>query len=134
MFAYVGCYTTPDRDGRGTGISVYQVDAAGTWTEVQTTDTPNPSFLALDSKQRHLYCVHGGDTYSQVSAFERDPSSGKLTSLGSPPSGGPNPVALQVDPTDRCLVVANYATGLAASFPIQPDGSLGPARSMLSQT
>ena len=135
MFAYVGCYTTPDRDGRGTGISVYQMDpASGAWTPVQSVDAPNPSFLALDSQQCHLYCVHGGDTYSQVSAFSRDPASGKLSLLGSQPSGGPNPVALQVDPTDRALVVANYATGVAASFPIQPDGSLGPANSLLSQT
>jgi 6-phosphogluconolactonase len=28
MYAFVGCYTTPDRDGRGTGIGVYQMDPA----------------------------------------------------------------------------------------------------------
>ena len=29
MFAYVGCYTTPDRDGRGEGIAVYRVNDDG---------------------------------------------------------------------------------------------------------
>ena len=29
MFAYVGCYTTPDRDGRGDGIRVYRLNDAG---------------------------------------------------------------------------------------------------------
>jgi len=28
MFAVVGCYTTPDRDGRGDGIRVYRVGSA----------------------------------------------------------------------------------------------------------
>ena len=33
MFAYVGCYTTPDRDGRGDGLNVYRMDpASGQWT------------------------------------------------------------------------------------------------------
>ena len=29
MFAYVGCYTTPDRDGRGDGIRVYRLNQGG---------------------------------------------------------------------------------------------------------
>ena len=133
MFAYVGCYTTPDRDGRGDGINVYRMDSdSGEWTHVQLlADIPNPSFLALDARQRRLYCVHGGDTFSQVSAFAIDPASGRLTFLGSQPSGGPNPVALAVDPTDRFLVVANYANGTAAALPIGPDGSLGPASDLV---
>ena len=36
MFAYVGGYTTPDRDGRGDGIRVYRLNDAGEqWSEVQ---------------------------------------------------------------------------------------------------
>jgi 6-phosphogluconolactonase len=133
MFAYVGCYTTPDRDGRGDGINVYRMDSdSGEWTHVQILgDVPNPSFLAVDTQQRCLYCVHGGDTFSQVSAFAIDRQTGRLTFLGSQPSGGPNPVALAVDPGDRCLVVANYANGTAAALPIAPDGSLGPASDLV---
>ena len=41
MFAYVGCYTTPDRDGRGDGIRVYRLNDAGeSWTEIQTRRWP----------------------------------------------------------------------------------------------
>jgi 6-phosphogluconolactonase len=136
MFAYVGCYTTPDRDGRGEGINVYRMDRdSGAWSHVQLlADVPNPSFLALDPAGRHLYCVHGGDTFSQVSAFAIDSSTGRLTFLGSQPSGGPNPVALSVDPTGRVLVVANYANGTAAALPILSDGSLGPLGEVVSQT
>jgi 6-phosphogluconolactonase (cycloisomerase 2 family) len=136
MFAYVGCYTTPDRDGRGQGIAVYRVDpASGEWAHVQLlADIPNPSFLALDSQQRHLYCVHGGDSFSQVSAFSIEPASGRLRLLGSQPCGGHNPVALSVEPTDRLLVVANYADGTAASLPIREDGSLGPIADLVEVT
>jgi hypothetical protein len=35
MFAYVGGYTTRDRDGRGDGIHVYAVGADAVWTHVQ---------------------------------------------------------------------------------------------------
>jgi len=78
MFAYVGCYTTPDRAGRGDGLNVYRMAPdSGDWTHVQLLgDVPNPSFLAVDTRQRCLYCVHGGDTFGQVSAFAVDPSSG----------------------------------------------------------
>ena len=136
MFAYVGCYTTPDRDGRGDGINVYRMDpASGAWTRVQLlADVPNPSFLALDARQRCLYCVHGGDTFSEVSAFAIDRPTGRLTRLGSQPSAGANPVALAVDPTDRFLVVANYASGTAAAMPIGPDGSLAPATDVVTLT
>ena len=36
LYAYVGCYSTPDRDGNGEGINVYRVDpASGRWSHVQ---------------------------------------------------------------------------------------------------
>lgn len=136
MFAYVGCYTTPDRDGRGRGIQVYRMDPdTGAWSHVQLlSDAPNPSWLALDSQQRHLYCVHGGDTYSQVSAFAIDPAAGTLSPLGSQPSGGRNPVAMSIHPSDRWAVVANYADGTAGLLPISPDGSLGPLSDLATVT
>ncbi|HEX5503974.1 MAG TPA: lactonase family protein [Thermomicrobiales bacterium] len=128
IFAYVGCYTTPDRDGRGQGISVYQVDpASGSWTRGRlAAATANPSFLAVAPGGRHLYCVHGGDTFSQVSAFAIDRRTGDLRFLNAQPSGGRNPAHLAVDPTGRMLAVANYTEGTVAGLPLTPDGSLGP--------
>ena len=45
-FAYVGCYTTKERNGRGEGINVYRIDdATGAWTHVQLLrDLVNPSW------------------------------------------------------------------------------------------
>ncbi len=136
MYAYVGCYTTVDRKGSGEGITVYRMDTdSGAWAHVQLlADVPNPSFLALDSRQRFLYCVHGGNDFSAVSAFAVDPESGRLTFLNTQPSGGPNPVAITVHPSDRFLVVANYANGTAAVLPINADGTLAPLSDLVTQT
>lgn len=127
MYAYVGCYTTPDRDGTGKGINVYQMDAtSGAWTHVQLVeDVGNPSWLTLDRSQQHLYSVSGGDTFSQVSAFDRDPATGRLTYRNSQECGSPNPVAISILPTMPFAVVAGYNAGIVSSLPVSPDGSLG---------
>jgi 6-phosphogluconolactonase len=136
MFAYVGCYTTPDRKGRGEGIAVYRIDPdSGTWSRVQLlADVPNPSFLTIDRAQRFLYCVHGGNTYRAVSAFAIAPQTGRLTFLNTQDCGGANPVHLDIHPGGRFLVVASYTDGMVASLPINADGTLGPRGDLVAQT
>ena len=126
MFAYVGCYTSQERHGRGAGIRVFHIDtASATWTHVQLfTDLVNPSFLAFDRGKRFLYSVHG-DT-SDATAFAIDQSTGQLTLLNGQSTGGRNPTHLAVDPSSRFLIVANYGTGTLAALPINSDGSLAP--------
>jgi 6-phosphogluconolactonase len=134
MFAYVGCYTAPDRDGRGEGIGVYRVDpASGEWTPIETVGgLGNPSFLTLDKGQGHLYAVHGGEV-SEVSAYARDRRTGRLSFLGRQGSGGRNPVHLDIDASGRLLAVANYTAGTVAALPIGDDGTLGPPGAILDQ-
>jgi 6-phosphogluconolactonase len=124
VFAYVGCRTTKERNARGEGINVYRVDpATGAWTHVQLLkDLVNPSFLAFDAKQRFLYSVHGDS--GEVSAFGIDGATGEISFLNQQSTGGKNPVHLTVDPTNRYLLVANYATGSLATLPIGSDGKL----------
>jgi len=59
--AYVGCYTSKERNGHGEGINVYQIDAAtGNWTHAQLLKgVVNPSFLTFDRQKRTLYAAHG---------------------------------------------------------------------------
>jgi 6-phosphogluconolactonase len=136
MFVYVGCYTTPDRKGRGEGIAVYRIDAdSGAWSRVQLlADVANPSFLTIDSAHRFLYCVHGGNTYRAVSAFAIEPQTGQLTFLNTQDCGGANPVHLDIHPGGRFLVVASYTDGMVASLPINADGTLGPRSDLVAQT
>ncbi len=126
MYAYVGCRTTKERNARGKGIGVYRVDR-GTrqWEPVQLVEgQDNPSFLAFDRSRKFLYSVHGD--LGDVTSYAINPQDGKLTLLGRQSTGGKNPVHLVPDPTNRFMIIANYATGSVVTLPIQSDGSLGP--------
>jgi 6-phosphogluconolactonase len=132
MFAYVGCYTTKQRNGHGEGIAVYRMDqASGEWAPVQVVrDLVNPSFLALGRGQRFLYSAHGDGEYA--TAFARDGQSGRLTLLNQQPTGGKNGVHLAVDASHTFLVVGNYSSGTVAVLPINADGSLAPLSDLVA--
>jgi 6-phosphogluconolactonase len=134
MFAYVGCYTTPDRDGRGDGIHVYHVNPQGDrWTEIQHIGgLENPSLFTLRRDQSVLYSVHGGRNL--ISAFARHPVTGHLRLLNQIDCQGLNPVDSALDPTERFLVVANYGTGTVAVVPLAEDGSLQPVSQLVTLT
>ena len=125
MFAYVGTYTDPDRDGRGKGIYAYRVDErSGALAHVQTLEgVPNPHFLAVHPNGRFLYSTNGGDA-SAVSSYAVDGASGRLAQLNRQRSPGPGPTHLAVDPSGKLVVAANYAGGSVAAYPIGEDGRL----------
>jgi len=126
-YVYVGTYTEPDRGGRGQGIHCYRMDdATGDLTPIQVLGgVANPHFLALHPSRRFLYSTNGGDA-SAVSAFAIDAATGQLTALNRQLSPGPGPTHLAVDPSGRLVVVANYAGGSVAAYPVGPDGRLAP--------
>ena len=134
QFVYVGTYTGP---GRAEGIYVYRYNPEkGVLTHAHTVrGVDSPSFLALDRDQRHLYAVNErsgqqgqqgqqGEHTGGVSAFAVDQQTGNLTLLNTHPTRGNAPCYVSVDPSGRCVLVANYSTGSVAVFPIQRDGSL----------
>lgn len=127
LFAYVGCYTTPERYARGDGIHVYRVDAGGGgWAPVERVgELVNPSFLAMRRDGRFLYAAHGDESYA--SAFAVEPASGRLTPLNRAASGGRNGVHLALDPAGRFLIVANYSSGSVGVLPVAADGRLSDA-------
>jgi 6-phosphogluconolactonase (cycloisomerase 2 family) len=126
MFAIVGGYTTPDRDGRGNGINVYRIDAgSGVWTHVQNVGgLENPSLFTLNRAGTRLWSVHGGRNL--ISAFAVDVTTGRLTLLNQQDCGGNNPVDTALDATERHLVVGNYGTGTVVVMPIAEDGQVLP--------
>jgi 6-phosphogluconolactonase len=128
LFAYVGSFTTKERNARGDGINVYEIDAvSGAWSHIQhVADFVNPSFLVVDRAQRFLYSAHGDLT--EISAFAIDRSSGKLGFLNRQSSGGKNPAHLAIDPGGRFVVTANYAAGSISVLPIEQSGRLGSLR------
>ncbi len=125
MYAYVGSRTTRERNARGDGISIFQVDAAkGTLEPVDIVgNLVNPSFLALSANGEFLYTVHGDE--SEASAFKVDRRTGLLTFINRQSTQGRNPVHLALDPTGRFVVVSNHIGASLAVLPVNADGSLG---------
>ena len=124
-FAYVGCYTTPERKARGRGINVYRCDAASNnWEHVQLAPTlPNPCFLAVDRTKHFLYSVHADR--DEISSFAIEATTGRLTRLNQQSTKGENPVHLAASPSNDFMLVANYRSSSIAVLPLRQDGSLG---------
>jgi 6-phosphogluconolactonase len=132
---YVGTYT----DGTSRGIYRLTFDpAAGTMTKpVLAVETKNPSFLALHPSGRFLYAAgevssFEGARTGVVSAFAVDPKTGDLALLNQQPSEGTGPCHLVVDGAGRNVLVANYGGGNVAVLPIDADGRLKRASSVVA--
>lgn len=128
-YAYVGCRTTRERNARGKGIKVYEIEESGRWNLLQLAENLiNPSYLCLDENGEYLYTIHGD--YSEISAFSIDKESGRITFINTVSTGGVNPVHLSVDASNRWVFVANLQSGTVAVIPRNRDGSLGERRSL----
>ena len=126
LFAYVGSYTSPERNGHGNGINTYRVDPqTGAFRHIQHLGgLENPSFLALDEAGTRLYSVHGDR--SEATSYAVDRETGRLAILNRQPTGGYNPIHLAFDARQRFLVVSNYGSDSLVALPIAKDGSLAP--------
>jgi 6-phosphogluconolactonase len=113
---YVGSYTSQPGGGDGIGFGV--VDGLET---VATVD--DPSFLVRSADGRFLYATNEVDG-GAVSAFAIG-ADGGLTLLNQQSTGGMHPCHLDIDPSGRFLLSANYTSGSVAVHPLQEDGSLG---------
>lgn len=123
-YAYVGCRTTMERNARGKGLKVYEIDEqTGDWKEIQCLETEeNPSYQTLDLEERFLYSVHGDRTKVSSYSILED---GTLKPVNSLDIGGKNPVYITVDKTNRFLVVAALQGGAVYVIRREEDGSLG---------
>lgn len=125
---FIGTYT---REG-GKGIYALQLDpVSGEFSRPTVAAvTPNPSYLTLSPDRTTLYSV--SEEEAMAAAFRVEPDRQQLSPLpGSQQAGGKAPCHLATDATGRVLLVANYHTAVVASLPIAPDGTLGPAASVI---
>jgi 6-phosphogluconolactonase len=134
---YVGTYT----DATTKGVYAYRFDnKTGAMTPMGLmAETESPTFLALHPNGKFLYAVNEVNTFhgkkaGAVSGWSIDHATGKLTLINQVSSASPGPCHLIVDSTGKTLLVANYAGGSFASFPIGADGKLGEAKSFIQET
>ena len=142
---YVGTYTGGKSTSKGIYLFRLQPENPGSSQEATfvplglAAETPNPSYLAIDSRRRLLFAVNEVDEFEgqptgAVSAFSIDPSTGKLTLLNQRPSMGKGPCNIVVDKDGRNILVANYGSGSVAVLPVGSDGRLGAATSVIQHT
>lgn len=134
LLVFFGTYTRTGSEG----IYTYRMDPeSGALERLSVVSgIENPSFLALHPSGRHLYAVSEiaefeGQKTGTVSAYSIDSASGQLSFLNLQPSAGAIPCHLVVDQAGRNLLLATYTGGTVASFPIDSEGRLGPAVSVI---
>ena len=134
FLVYFGTFT----GGKSQGIYVSRFDTATgkLGAPALAVQTVNPSFVAIAPDHLLLFAVNETDQFNgraggAVSAFKLDASTGKLEFLNQQPSGGTGPCHLAVDPDGKYVFVANYNSGSVAVFPVETNGSLGPASSVV---
>jgi 6-phosphogluconolactonase len=132
---YFGTYTSTN--SRGIYLSQFNPATGRLTAPKLAAETKNPTFLVVSADGHFLYAGsemtndHGRLT-GAVSAYALDNKTGRLTFLNQQNSGGDgSPCHLSLDATDKCLLVANYDTGSLAALPVQADGQLGAATTMI---
>lgn len=134
---YAGTYT---RDGsKGIYAYKFEPEAGGKVTELGlAAETANPSFLTIHPNGKFLYAVgelseFQGQRAGAVQAFAIE-APGKLKLLNSQPTGGQGPCHLNLDGTQKLLMVVNYGSGSASVFPVKADGALAERTGFVQHT
>ena len=130
-YMITGTYT----QGNSNGIYVYSFNKDnGSFSLVDSAVIENPSYLAVSADNRFVYAVNELGNNSgggMVTAFSFDNRTGKLKFLNSRSSRGENPCYVSIDRTGNWLAVGNYSSGTAAILPIQKNGMLDEAVSVV---
>jgi 6-phosphogluconolactonase len=131
MWAYIGSRTTRERNARGEGISIFQVnESSGDLIPTGVVGALlNPSFQAYSDRHKVLYTVHGDS--QEVSSFRVQAETGALTFINQVSCEGRNPVHLALDRRHQHLVVSNHLTSAMAVIKVDDDGRLGPVTELV---
>jgi 6-phosphogluconolactonase len=131
---YIGTYT----GGKSEGIYTAMFDpSSGTISQPElAARTVNPSFLAMHPSRKWLYSVGEVSDFQSkrqrgVSAFVVDSATGRLELLNQQGSGGSGPCHLSLDSKGRVVLVANYNSGSIAALPVDRDGKLQEASTVV---
>jgi 6-phosphogluconolactonase len=120
--------------GTSKGIYAYHFDpGSGELTQTGlAAEAKNPTFLVLAPDRRSVFAVNEIEEYQgkksgAVTSFVLEPRAGKLDAVNSVATLGGGPCHVAVDKSGRCVFVANYSGGSAASYRVAPGGKLSEA-------
>ena len=122
------------QDGPGKGIYAGRLNpATGELTMAGLAgEAQKPSFLAISPDGSLVFAVeevgqlHGEHTGGLMS-FRLQRGTGTLTKVNEVTSAGTGPCHVTTDRTGRCVFVANYSGGSAASYTVDGSGQLSEA-------
>ncbi|QEG01644.1 6-phosphogluconolactonase [Stieleria maiorica] len=125
---YFGTYTRGDSASEGIYVAKLDAETGALSQPRLAAEADNPSFVAIAPGGKTLYAVSetpftdensiGIVSYSIL-------ADGTLKKLNERSTRGGGACHVAVDPSGKCLGVANYGGGSCASFPINDDGSMG---------
>lgn len=137
---FVGTYTRKEGhvDGQADGLYWYELDTVTKKITIIDTfkDIINPSYITISPDKQYIYAVSeiNSDSVSrhgQVYALSINTSAQKLEFINKQSSKGDYPCYISTDHNGDIAMVANYGTGNIAIFPINEDGSLDSATSVM---
>ncbi len=130
-YLLIGTYT----GGKSEGIYVYHFNGtSGDFDSVSMIKTSNPSFLAISPDQKFIYAVHenaNNGKGGEVAAFAFNKEEGKLSFINQQLSGGDHPCYVSVDKTGKWVAAANYTSGSLSVLPINKNGGLDSATTII---
>ena len=94
----------------------------------------SPGYLAWSPNRSYLFALNSratGITGGAVKSFSINPSDGKLTLINTESTGGEGPAHLCVHPSGKFVFVAHYGSGHVASIPVNANGTLDTATTVL---
>lgn len=132
-FLITGTYTS----GKSEGIYVYGFNSgSGTAKPAGSIKISNPSFLTVSPDEKYIYAVQedasDSGTGGKIAAFSFNKETGALSFLNQQPSGGNHPCYVSIDKTGKWVAAGNYTSGSLSIFPVQGDGGLGIATTVIS--
>ncbi|MBN2090507.1 lactonase family protein [candidate division KSB1 bacterium] len=134
MLLFIGTYANADEDS----IFIYQMDQLTGNLELSASikGVENPSYLAVSPDHQFLYAVNEvsgfqGQAWGTVSALAINLKTRSLKFLNKTSSQGAHPCYITVDNQGRFVLVANYTGGNVAVLPVENDGQLGDATSVM---
>ncbi|MGC4032593.1 MAG: lactonase family protein [Tepidisphaeraceae bacterium] len=129
MRMFVGTYTN-----KGTSRGIYALDLdpeSGQFAEPQLAiETPNPSFLAMNTLGDRLYAACDPGTFDGkkgggVAGFRIDRATRALTAINSRPTAGGN-CHIDLTPDGKYVTAADYGGAVVSLLPLRADGEIEP--------